>query len=136
MPKFNFGHLISIKQFAHLSEPAQHTQNTKIILIQFCPPSFLCDYLCVKTMSLRAAASQLSPMLRQGGSALSKRGLNTSSRTLAEESKAYGGKGQMTHEELTRGDGHHGLRPGYSYVSVCLSVTGAGQARQCAVWRS
>ncbi len=28
-----------------------------------------------------------------------------------------GGKGELTHAEIAHGDGHHGLRPGYRYVS-------------------
>jgi len=41
------------------------------------------------------------------------RSFQTSSKSLKEVGAPKGGG--MSHEELVRGDGHHGLRPGYHY---------------------
>ncbi len=72
---------------------------------------------CAMSSALRRAALQLAPL---------RRGIVTSGAT--KQGAPSGKGGQLTHEEIVLGDGHHGLRSGYNYVSVSETILTINQS--------
>lgn len=61
-------------------------------------------------MSLKRAGQSLLPQLTRGFR-------SSAARSAGQESG-------LTHEKIAMGDGHHGLRPGYNYVSAWAEQQG------------